>query len=147
MPGPAQSPKTITFLVDSKLKNVSLAGVAVRGICSYLSLSDVDAYYLELCVVEAVNNAIRHAYDNEEGHVVEVDITYSSEEIVLDISDRGKPMSLYNPALPDYDPADLKALPEHGLGLYIINTVMDQVTYTSEDNRNTLRMKKKLYRS
>jgi serine/threonine-protein kinase RsbW len=147
MPGPASSSKTITFLVDSKLKNVSLAGVAVRGICSYLSLTEVDAYYLELCVVEAVNNAIKHAYDNEEGHVVEVDITYSSEEIVLDISDRGKPMSLYHPALPDYDPEDLKALPEHGLGLYIINTVMDNVTYTSEGDRNTLRMTKKLYRS
>ena len=147
MSGPASSSKTITFLVDSKLKNVSLAGVAVRGICSYLSLGDVDAYYLELCVVEAVNNAIKHAYDNEEGHVVEVDITYSSEEIVLDISDRGKPMSLYHATLPDYDPEDLKALPEHGLGLYIINTVMDTVTYTSEGDRNTLRMKKKLYRS
>ncbi len=147
MSGPASSSKTITFLVDSKLKNVSLAGVAVRGICSYLSLGDVDAYYLELCVVEAVNNAIKHAYDNEEGHVVEVDITYSSEEIVLDISDRGKSMSLYDATLPDYDPEDLKALPEHGLGLYIINTVMDKVTYTSEGDRNTLRMTKKLYRS
>jgi len=146
VPEPLPS-KRITFLVDSKLKNVSLAGVAIRGICSYLSLGEVDAYYLELCVVEAVNNAIKHAYDNEEGHIVEVDITYSSEEIVLDISDRGRPMSLYHSALPDYDPEDLKALPEHGLGLYIINTVMDNVTYTSEGDRNTLRMKKKLYRS
>ncbi|NLT22088.1 MAG: ATP-binding protein [Syntrophorhabdus sp.] len=146
MPEPPPS-KKITFLVDSKLKNVSLAGVAIRGICSYLSLSDVDAYYLELCVVEAVNNAIKHAYDNEEGHVVEVDITYSSEEIILDITDRGRPMSLYQPVLPEYDPGDLKALPEHGLGLYIINTVMDRVTYTSEGDRNTLRMMKKLYRS
>ncbi len=103
MPEPPPS-KKITFLVDSKLKNVSLAGVAIRGICSYLSLSDVDAYYLELCVVEAVNNAIKHAYDNEEGHVVEVDITYSSEEIILDITDRGRPMSLYQPVLPEYDP-------------------------------------------
>ncbi len=111
------------------------------------ALSDVDAYYLELCVVEAVNNAIKHAYDNEEGHVVEVDITYSSEEIVLDITDRGRPMSLYQPVLPDYDPGDLKTLPEHGLGLHIINTVMDRVIYSSEDDRNTLRMIKKLYRS
>jgi serine/threonine-protein kinase RsbW len=146
MPEP-QTSKTITFLIDSKLKNVSLAGVALRGICSYLSLSDVDAYYLELCVVEAVNNAIKHAYEGEEGHAVEVNITYSSKKIVLDISDEGKPMSLYHPGLLDFDPEDLKALPEHGLGLYIINSVMDEVTYTSEGDRNTLRMTKKLYRT
>lgn len=146
MPEPASS-KTITFLIDSKLKNVSLAGVALRGICDYLSLSEMDAYYLELCVVEAANNAIKHAYDSEEGHVVEVDITYSSEEIVIDISDRGKPMSLYHPAILEHDPEDLKALPEHGLGLYIINSVMDRVTYTSESGRNILTMQKKLYKS
>ncbi|MDD3846573.1 MAG: ATP-binding protein [Syntrophorhabdaceae bacterium] len=139
------STKTITFLVDSKLKNVSLAGVAIRGICGYLSLSEVDAYYLELCVVEAVNNAITHAYDGKEGHAVEVNITYSTEEIVLNITDRGKKMSLYHPRFLEFNPEDLKTLPEHGLGLYIINSVMDEVIYTSEGGKNTLTMRKNLY--
>jgi serine/threonine-protein kinase RsbW len=146
MPEPASS-KTIAFLIDSKLKNVSLAGVALRGICSYLSLSEIDTYYLELSVVEAVNNAIKHAYDGQEGHVVEVTITYSTDEITLKISDTGRKMSLYSPGSLDFNPDDLPTLPEHGLGLYIINSVMDEVHYDSEDEKNTLTMRKYLYKS
>lgn len=146
MPEPASS-KTIAFLIDSRLKNVSLAGVALRGICSYLSLSEIDTYYLELSVVEAVNNAIKHAYDGEEGHAVEVTITCSSDEITLKISDTGRKMSLYSPGSLDFNPDDLTTLPEHGLGLYIINSVMDELHYDSEDEKNTLTMRKYLYKS
>jgi len=142
---PETAEKTITFLIDSKLKNVALAGVALRGICSYLSLGEIDAYYLELCVVEAVNNAIKHAYNSEEGHALEVDIAYSSREIVLQISDTGKSMALCLPGFLDFDPEDLKTLPEHGLGFYIIGSIMDEVTYRSDGEKNTLMMRKYLY--
>ena len=137
--------KTITFLIDSKLENVSLAGVAVRGICNYLSLSEIDTYHLELCVVEAVNNVIEHAYGSERGHVVEVGITYSSNEITFRISDTGKEMSLYRPPILDFDPEDLNMVPDHGMGLYIINSVIDEVTYRSDGDKNTLTMRKHLH--
>ncbi len=137
--------KTITFLIDSKLENVSLAGVAVRGICNYLSLSEIDTYYLELCVVEAVNNAIKHAYDYEDGHAVEVNIAYSNREVTFNISDTGRKMDLYGPRRLDFDPDDLSMLPEHGMGLYIINSVIDEVTYLSDAGKNTLTMRKRLH--
>lgn len=136
--------KTITLLIDSKLENVSLAGVAVRGICNYLSLSEIDTYYLELCVVEAVNNAIKHAYDQEEGHAVEIVIIYSSGEIIFRISDMGKRMILYGPGSLDFDPENIAFLPEQGMGLYIINSIIDEVTYQSEGGKNTLTMRKRL---
>ena len=138
-------PKTITFLIDSKLENVSLAGVAVRGICNYLSLNEIDTYYLELCVVEAANNAIKHAYNMEEGHAVEIDIVYSSREITFNISDTGNKMDLYGPRRFDFDPEDLSAVPEQGMGLYIINSVIDEVAYRSEGGKNTLTMRKRLH--
>jgi len=144
MPEPA-SQKTITFLIDSRLENVSLAGVAVRGICNYLSLSEIDTYYLELCVVEAVNNAIKHAYDYEDGHAVEVSIAYSNREVTFNISDTGRKMDLYGPRCLDFDPDDLSMLPEHGMGLYIINSVIDEVTYLSDGGKNTLTMRKRLH--
>lgn len=143
---PDQEPaRTITFLVDSKLENVSLAGVAVRGICNYLSLNEIDTYYLELCVVEAVNNAIKHAYNMEEGHAVEIEIVYSSREITFRISDTGKKMTLYGPGSLDFDPEDIAMLPEQGMGLYIINSIIDEVDYRSEDVKNTLTMRKRLH--
>jgi serine/threonine-protein kinase RsbW len=136
------SPKKITFLIDSNLDNVSLVGVAVRGICNYLSISEKDTYYLELCVVEAVNNAIKHAYNSEAGHAVEINTTYSDNDITFEISDRGKKMSAYGPRRFDFNAEDRFLIPEHGMGLYIIDSVMDEVTYRSDGNKNTLTMRR-----
>ena len=137
-------PKKITFLLDSKLDNVSLAGVAVRGICGYLALSEIETYYLELCLVEAVNNAIKHAYDSQEGHIVEVNIIYSSREITFEVSDNGKQLTLYEPHFHDFDPEVLSLVPERGMGLHIIDSVIDEVTYRSDSGKNTLTMRKYL---
>jgi serine/threonine-protein kinase RsbW len=134
--------KKITFLIDSKLDNVSLVGVAIRGICDYLSLSEIDIYYLELCVVEAVNNAIKHAYNSAPGHTVEINIIYSNNEVTFEISDTGKKMAVHRPRCFDFDVEDLLVIPEHGMGLYIIDSVMDEVTYRSDGGKNTLTMRK-----
>jgi serine/threonine-protein kinase RsbW len=141
------SPKTISFLIDSKFKNISIAYSAIRGLCRYLALSEIDTYYLELCIMEAINNAIQHAYSSEEGHLVDLNISYTPGEIVMKISDTGKQMELCAPGHPDFDPHDLKTVPDHGLGLYIIHSVMDEITYETSGNINTLTMRKTLYKS
>ncbi|OPY72951.1 MAG: Serine-protein kinase RsbW [Syntrophorhabdus sp. PtaU1.Bin058] len=135
-------PKKITFLIDSSLNNVSLVGVAVRGICNYLSISEKDTYYLELCVVEAVNNVIKHAYDSEAGHAVAISITCSNNDMTFEISDSGKKMTGQWPCSLDFDSEDLCSIPEHGMGLFIIDSVMDEVTYRSDCDKNTLTMHK-----
>lgn len=132
--------KEITFLIDSNLDNVSLAGVAVRGICSYLSLTEADAYYLELCVVEAVNNAIKHAYGSEAGHTVEINIIYSKDGITFEISDWGEKMLSQGLPRLNFDAGNPVTIPERGMGLFIIDSVMDKVIYSSEGAKNTLTM-------
>jgi len=134
--------KEITFLIDSNLDNVSLAGVAVRGICSYLSLTEADAYYLELCVVEAVNNAIKHAYGSEAGHTVEINIIYSKDGITFEISDWGEKMLPQGLPRLNFDAGNPVTIPERGMGLFIIDSVMDKVIYSSEGAKNTLTMRK-----
>ena len=72
---------TITLAIESRLQDVFLIGLAVNKICSAIPLPDDDVYQLELCVVEAVNNSIEHAYSSEEGHRVEVVTTVDPERI------------------------------------------------------------------
>jgi len=144
---PEDSPKTINLLIDSKFHNISAASRAIRGLSEHLALSDIDTYYLELCVMEAINNAIQHAYSNEEGHAVNVVISYGPGVVIVKISDTGKKMDLYTPKRPDFDPDDIKSVPHRGMGLYIIHSVMDEVTYETTGNVNTLTMRKTFYKS
>ena len=80
----------IRLIIDSRLENVSLAGGAVRGIADTLSMDMTARYQLELCVVEAVNNAIKHAYHCQAGHTVEVDILLYPDSLTFKICDSGE---------------------------------------------------------
>ncbi|HJY81408.1 MAG TPA: ATP-binding protein [Candidatus Binatia bacterium] len=141
---PAGHPQAIRLVIDSSLQNVPLVGAAVNALCASLSLEQIDAYQIELCAVEAVTNAIKHAYDNRLGFPVQVLFTTYPDKLVLAVCDEGKKMAeLVAPSL-DFDPADREHLPEGGMGLFLIHSVMDKVTYTSRRGKNTLTMVKKL---
>jgi serine/threonine-protein kinase RsbW len=138
------STSRVKLLIDSILGHASLVAEAVKGMCSVANLSSEDASLLSLCVFEAVTNSIRHAYHDEPDHLVEVVFSLDIDQIRIEVSDNGDPME--QPEEPDFnfDPDDIRNLPEGGMGLHIIYETMDQVAYESSDRKNTLTMIKEL---
>ncbi|HOF05809.1 MAG TPA: ATP-binding protein [Syntrophales bacterium] len=127
--------------IDSRLDQVFMVGYAVRGICTQLGMDRIVAFRLELAVVEAVNNAIKHAYDGQAGRDVEVIVTVDGDEVVFEICDEGKPLDLSCRPRLDYDPRCKQNLPEGGMGLHIISRVMDEITYCRREGRNCLTLR------
>ncbi len=89
---------------------------------------------------EAFNNIVLHAYRDVHGGTIDMRVcaTPSSVEVVL--SDRGR--SFDPSAIPAYvapqmddaggiDDIDLDRLPEGGMGLFIIRSFMDEMTYVA----------------
>lgn len=133
-----KSEKSIKLIIDSNLEVVFLAGLAVRAVCRHVPLNEVAVYQVELAVVEAVNNVIKHAYGNEDGHEVEILVTLLLDRLSFQIRDRGCPRGPIPVSTMDFDPSDLNALPEHGMGLHIIQDVMDSVEYRRNGDQNIL---------
>ena len=130
--------KTLHLAIESNLSDVALIGNAVRGVCACSPLGE-DAYgAMEVCVVEAVNNAIVHAYRRQDGGRVEAAITLHQDRITFEISDFGVAIRDFAPRTLEFDPDEIATLPENGMGLFIIQTIMDEVSYRSENGRNTL---------
>jgi Anti-sigma regulatory factor (Ser/Thr protein kinase) len=134
--------REIKLTIDSNLENVFLIGLAVNSICSHTLLSDLESYHIEVCVVEAVNNMIKHAYGNETGHEVEVNIALHSDRIVFQLRDRGNVMELPDKPELNIDPDDLENLPEGGMGVFIISKIMDTVTYKQFSDCNVFTITK-----
>jgi serine/threonine-protein kinase RsbW len=117
--------------------------------CSLIARPELNPHDIELCVVEAVNNAIEHAYKNRSDQEVEVVLTLYANRLMVDVCDRGKRM---DPALVELkkmpsleaDPAEFAYLAEEGRGLAIINEIMDQVSYETREGKNCLRMIKNI---
>lgn len=132
----------IRLIIDSRLENVSLVGGAVRGIANTLCMDSTTSYQLELCVVEAVNNDIKHAYHCQAGHSVEIDVLLYPDRLTFKIYNRGKSMNPAKVELFSFDPSKIETLPEGGMGLYILNSLMDEVHYETINGQNILTLVK-----
>ncbi len=120
-----------------------MIGHAINKLCSLIPLSEVESYQTELCVVEACNNVIEHAYRYQPHHELEVVVSLYLDRITFEICDRGRPLDGQPPVALEYDPNDLANLPEGGMGLFLMNSIMDKIDYRSEDGRNVLTLEKR----
>ena len=84
---------------------------------------DADAVMeVELAVTEAVSNVIRHAYEGRPGQPICVDALVDQGVLELHIEDEGIPFD------PDrYAGVDLDQARVGGYGVYLIETLMDEV--------------------
>lgn len=99
------------------------------------------ADHLNVVLTEALVNAIRHANENNPDEVVQLRITVTDDEILMQIFDHGRGFDLEHT---DHDPTDRRhELDEHGRGLYIMRSLMDSVTYQPVEGGNVLEMRKR----
>jgi serine/threonine-protein kinase RsbW len=136
--------RTVTITIDSNLEDVAVVGAATKMLCAILEFSDFVCRDIELSVSEAVTNAVLHAYGNERGHRVEVTFTVTRDKLTIDVYDEGnKMLDNMMPESRSHGSGRVN-LPESGMGLLIIKNVMDEVVYSTRNNRNVLRMTRRI---
>ncbi|MDH7510619.1 MAG: ATP-binding protein [Methanolinea sp.] len=96
---------------------------------------------LELAVEEAVVNIMAHAYPGGEGDLV-LGVLTGPDHVTIEIRDRGVP---FNPLLvPEPDTsAPLWEREIGGLGVHLIRSLMDEVSYEFRDGENILTLRKR----
>jgi serine/threonine-protein kinase RsbW len=85
---------------------------------------------------EAFNNAAIHSYAGRKPGDVEVEVDAGPASITIRLIDWGNSFALDDVPVPDLD-----AMPESGLGIYIIRSFMDDVKYAA-GHPNVLTMTK-----
>jgi len=91
---------------------------------------------------EIFNNVAIHAYARRGGGAIEVAITPTDCELVIELTDHGSPFDIEGvTALP----ADLdeESLPEGGMGIHIAKTMLDEMIY-EPGPPNLWRLRKRL---
>ena len=92
-------------------------------------------FKVNLVLEELVLNVINYAYD-EIGHQVEVQLTCNEEDLVIEMTDEGKPFDpLHDAPDPDMEsPMEERRI--GGLGVYLVRTMTSEMQYRREDGRN-----------
>jgi len=140
---PGEPMEAIELSIASRLENVYLVGLSLRGICQGLPLTKNDVDALELAVCEAANNAIKHAYGSRPDNLVRISISVDGTGLVICVADTGKPIGDRNMLARELPLAQtVDALPEGGMGLFLIRNAADSLGYKSGDDENVLIIRK-----
>jgi serine/threonine-protein kinase RsbW len=128
------------LVVPATLQDARKATERVVSLCDRLDIEDRARY--ATAVMEWLVNVVKHSYaDTADAHIA-IHAVVGPESIELMVEDTGRGMAPWRfEAAPDhltFDPTDLASLPESGMGLAIIKSVMDSVRYQCDQGVNRL---------
>ncbi|NJD37819.1 MAG: ATP-binding protein [Geobacter sp.] len=131
--------------VPNQTRYLSLIGKIseelIAQVEGYVGDRETLANHLNVVLTEALVNAIRHANENNPEEVVQIRITISDNEILMQVFDHGRGFNLTRAALNPND--NRHSLDEHGRGLFIMQSLMDSVEYRPTKDGNVLEMRKR----
>lgn len=143
----------ITVSLRSSFDAVRDAAGAVREHCAGEGLGDMDVAMIELALVEALNNAVEHAYGGREDGEIRLRLAIDASRVEADVLDEGAPVdqvavdaaisaNAEDRAVAEDagESGDRASLREGGRGLGIIRGVFDEVTFTREGGANRLHL-------
>ena len=96
------------------------------------------AYDLNLVLTEAMANAIQHANEGDPAKEVHIEISIVDQQLIIRVFDFGQGFDV-KPYIEPRHP-----LNEHGRGIYLIHTIMDDISYQATESGHVLEMVKNL---
>ena len=98
--------------------------LAITRVCGRRAPADGFSNQVVSAVGEAFNNIALHSYRDRPSDVVRLRMTIEDRVLHLIMEDYGVSFDPLTACVPD-----LAALPESGMGIFIIRSLMDEVTY------------------
>ncbi len=132
----------INISLQSKFSKVVATSKLVREYCTEKNISKDDCDDIEICVVEALNNIIEHSYGRIESHQIQIELIFEKLYLQIKITDKGNRRKNFKKAELKVNPSYIQSLPERGMGLFIIEKLMDKTSYETQNDSNIFTMTK-----
>lgn len=130
----------IKLTIPSDARYLSLARKVLHHLLACHEVADDLARKLVLCLDEACSNVIKHSYQGEKQHPIEISFQLEDDDFTIQVRDYGKQCNIKH-----FKPRPLDEIKPGGLGTFFISEIMDDVNYCTNREKGTLlTMSKKL---
>ncbi|MGE7828123.1 anti-sigma B factor RsbW [Paenibacillus sp. NPDC093718] len=138
----------VTLNLPASAEYVDIVRLNLYGIASKMGFSYEEIEDMKVAVSEACNNSVLYAY-SQEGGMVEVLFQVTGESLSITVRDEGESFdsmgAVGNRTLHDKDLSEVQI---GGLGFYLMEALMDEVSVTNQAGKGTeVTLTKRLARS
>ncbi len=139
------SGSSIIFRIPAKLTDTRLLGLSVNALFVNLGFDKIEAYKLELAIIEAAHNIVKHSCEEEKEAYLTMKFAVTDDKVICTFVDCGKYANfLKDNGLGDNPTTTIQSLPLGRRGISIICDVMDEVSYRRAGDKNVLTLVKYL---
>jgi len=120
----------IEMKIPSKPEFVGVIRLTLSGIASRMGFTYDEIEDLKIATSEACTNAVQHAYKSNDNGEVVIGFGLFKDRLEVMVADNGQSFDFQSArkGIGPYNPNDsVEILREGGLGLYLIETLMDEV--------------------
>lgn len=131
------------LLIKNEVAELEQLVILIDEVTEELQLDPEIGMSLNLALEEVVSNVILYAYPEGTNGTVQIVANSDGQVLVFTITDQGK---AFDPT--QVKEADITLSAEEraigGLGIFIVNQIMDNVSYRRENGQNILMLTKRL---
>ena len=99
-------------------------------------------FQVDLVLEELVLNVVNHGSGGREGEI-KIDLVSDEEAVTIQIIDDGRPFDPLTDAPEPDTESSIEDRAVGGLGIHLVRTMMDEVSYRREENKNHMRLVKR----
>jgi serine/threonine-protein kinase RsbW len=125
--------------VPAKAEYLDILRLTLYGFATKLGFSFEEIEDMKVAVAEACNNAILHAYGEDESGTIELRLESGGDRLIISVRDHGQSFSYSEEANQAIalDQNDISEVSVGGLGLFLMEALMDDVQVTTESGSGT----------
>ena len=127
------------LILPSSIEKVEDAAYFAEKAAKDMKFSEGDIDDIAIALTEAVSNAMSHGNKNIKSKNVTIIIDQKAGYMEISVTDEGggfNPENVDDPLLPE------NLLKESGRGIFILNSLMDSVEFSTNDKGTTIRLTK-----
>jgi serine/threonine-protein kinase RsbW len=124
--------------IESQVANLRIVENAIDETTSVIGISQDNYGKILVSAMEAVNNAILHGNKSNPEKIVDIEISFESDELKISVTDEGPgfcPEKVPDPTTPE----NIEEL--NGRGIYLMSHLADKIKYSEKGNSVTMTFK------
>jgi serine/threonine-protein kinase RsbW len=137
------SEERLELRIANDLAELSRVANSIDEFCANLAIPASCTFKLNVALEELLTNTISYGYGDGKIHQIALSVVRQGDTLVTELSDDARPYDPLQAPPPDLD-STIEDRRIGGLGVHLVKTLMDEVTYAYEGGRNHVTLRKRI---